>query len=90
MSLTHHAETRLHQRAIPPVVVDMLMDYGSSLRSAGADRMFMDKAAMRRAKRSLKANDMAVLERWGKVYIVLSDDGAVVTAAHRTGRFRRP
>lgn len=90
MILTQHAETRLRQRSIPPVVVDILMDYGSSLRSEGADRLFMDKAAMRRAKRALPANDMAVLERFDRVYIVLSDEGSVITAAHRTGRFRRP
>lgn len=90
MILTNHAETRIRQRSIPPVVIDMLMDYGSSLRCEGADRIFMDKAAKRRAKRSLPDADLAVLERWGRVYIVLSDNGSVVTAAHRTGRFRRP
>ncbi len=28
LNLTHHAQTRLQQRGIPPVVVERLLDFG--------------------------------------------------------------
>lgn len=90
MILTTHAVARLSQRAIPPQVIDLLMDYGTSIRNNGADRVFLDKSGRRRAERSLPKDELAVLNRWSKVYLVVSDEGAIVTASHRRGRFRRP
>lgn len=35
--LTAHAAERIQQRAIPPVAIELLLDYGTSIRSRGAD-----------------------------------------------------
>jgi len=42
--LTLHARRRMHGRMIPPIVLDLLYRFGSSMRCCGADRMFFDKA----------------------------------------------
>lgn len=91
MSLTRHAEARLRQRAIPPFVVDLLECCGSTIRCGGADRLFFDKAAKKRLERHLGgARSLRVVEKWLGVYAVISDNGSVVTAGHRSKRINRP
>ncbi|MGY4284323.1 hypothetical protein ACVWXO_003543 [Bradyrhizobium sp. LM2.7] len=38
LPLTVHSRARLQQRAIPPLVVDLLMQFGSASRANGAER----------------------------------------------------
>lgn len=90
MQHTSHASARLQQRAIPVRIVDLLVEFGSSMRAHGADRMFFDKAARRRLSRNLGGKrDFQAIERWMNVYIIVSDDGQLVTAARQTARHRR-
>lgn len=52
--------------------------------------MFFDKAARRRLARNLGGKqDLQAIERWMNVYIVVSDDGQLITAARQTARHRR-
>lgn len=90
MRYTSHASARLQRRAIPGRIIDLLEEFGSSMRSHGADRLFFDKAARRRLASNMGGNHgLQSIERWMKVYIVMSDDGQLVTAAHQTVRHRR-
>ena len=90
MRYSAHASARLQQRAIPGRVVELLEEFGSSLRSNGADRLFFDKAARRRLARNIGSNrELQSIERWMNVYIVVSDDGQLVTAARQTARHNR-
>ena len=89
--ISQHAQVRLQQRAIPSLVIALLEEFGSTARCGGADRLTFDKAARRRLTRSLGGGrNLQIVERWLGVYAVVADDGYVVTAAHRTRRFRRP
>lgn len=88
--LTVHARERLQQRAIPPLLVELLERFGSSIRCGGADKLFFDKAAKRRLKDYLGGTrGLRAIEPWLGVYMILGDDGLVVTAAHQVKRFRR-
>jgi hypothetical protein len=88
--VTSHAQTRLQQRGIPPFVVDFLLQFGSSFRCGGADRLMFDKAAIQRLRRHLGGDrGLKLLEGWLGVYAVVGDNGYLVTAAHKSGRFRR-
>jgi hypothetical protein len=88
--LTHHAQTRLQQRGIPAIVLDLLVRFGSEVRSHRAVRLIFDKAALKRLKRHLGgARGLRVIEPWLNVYAVVSDDGSVITVAHQCQRFRR-
>ncbi|GLS46939.1 hypothetical protein [Methylobacterium brachythecii] len=90
VDLTLHAQGRLQQRAIPPFIIALLDEFGSIARCGGAERLTFDKAARRRLAREFGGQrNLHVIERWLGVYVVVSDDGLVVTAAHRTRRFRR-
>ena len=89
--LTEHARARLQQRGIPQIVVELLQAFGSSMRCGNAERLFFDKAARRRIAAYLGGQrGLQVIERWLEVYLVLGDNGLVVTVAHQKGRFRRP
>ncbi len=89
-ALTLHAQERLQQRAIPPLVITLLEQCGSVIRCCGADRLIFDKAALKRLKRHLGGErNLRVIERWLDVYAVLGDNGRIVTVAHQSRRFWR-
>lgn len=90
-SLTRHAVARSQQRAVPPLVMSLLLEYGSIMRHEGAEVVYLDKRAKRRLREAVGGNrSLAIVERWLNTYIVTGEDGCVVTVARRTKRLRRP
>lgn len=87
MHLTKHAQTRSQQRAIPPMLIDLLLQFGSSERAgAGVSKVFFDKVSRRKVK--AYAGPLArILDDHLDVYAVVSDDLQVITTGHRTERF---
>lgn len=86
IGLTEHARKRCQQRGIPPAVIEWLAAYGSEDRTRGAVRRFFDHKAK---KRLAQAIGHQVVDRLGdllNLYVVMSDDDVVITAAHRTKR----
>ena len=86
-TITTHAATRMQQRAIPEAAIEMLLDYGTTKRAKGADRFFFDRAARQRLQRDLSEQAVRKIARFLDAYALVSDDGAIITAAWRTGRF---
>lgn len=90
MYMTGHAAVRSQQRAIPPMLIDLLMQFGARESAGdGASKMYFDKAARRKIK--AYAGPLArMLNEHLDVYAVVSSENKVITTAHRTGRiFRR-
>lgn len=89
MELSHHARTRTQQRAIPPMLIDLLTQFGSTEPAGdGASKVFFDKTARRRVK--AYAGPLAgLLDEHLDVHAVVARDGRVITAAHRTKRIKR-
>lgn len=88
--LTSHAATRIAQRGIPPLVLDLLCQFGASERCKDADKLFFDKQSRRQLKRYLGGErSLKLLEPWLNTYAVLGDDGKVVTAGQRQKRITR-
>lgn len=89
-AMSHHAQVRLQQRAIPPIVVDLLDEFGSRFRSSGAEKVIFDKPAIKRMRRHLGGDrSLRLVKRWLGVYVVIGDDGRLVTVAHRSRRVWR-
>jgi len=87
---TRHSQVRMQQRALPPFVVSLIIDFGSRLRNGGADVFFVDKLARRRLRVELGGDrGLAVIDQWLGAYVVVSDDGTVITTGHRTSRIKR-
>ncbi len=87
--LTRHAAARAQQRAIAPVVVDLLLDYATPVRARGADLYALDKEGRRRMRAQLGDATIGRLGRALDCYAVVSDVGSVITLARRCGRIRR-
>ena len=83
MKMTHHAEARAQQRGIPYAAMDAILAYGRRRRHNGADVYFLDKKSRGRLVRELGDKVYSRLERSLNSYLVVGDDGAVITAAHR-------
>lgn len=90
LAFTAHARSRCAQRAIPPSVVDLIIDYGTTARLKGADSYSLTKEGRRQLRRELGDERFRSVERWLDTYAVIADDGRVITAAWRTRRLRRP
>lgn len=86
---TRHAALRRQQRGIPAEALDLLWDFGRVARSHGADRLFFDRRARRRAAAALGTQALRRAERLLNTYAVISDEGGVVTVGWRTRRHRR-
>lgn len=89
MHMSHHAIVRGQQRAISPMLVDLLLQFGTNEPAGGgATKVFFDKAARRRVK--AYAGPLAgLLNEYLDVYAVVGTDNQVITTAHLTERIRR-
>ena len=87
--LTRHAQVRSQQRAIPELVLDLLLQFGANENAGdGVSRMFFDKAARRRVH--AYAGSLApLLDEHLDLYAVVAPDSTVITVGHRLERIRR-
>ena len=89
MRLSQHAEVRMEQRAIPPLIVDWLIDYGStSYDKHGAKRRFFDKRSRKRLTSAVGKSVVRQLSKQLSAYIVVNDE-KVITVGYRTKRIKR-
>lgn len=89
MHTTHHAAARIQQRGIPPLVVDLLFEFGSNEPSGdGTSKLYFDKQARRKVKNY--AGPLAgYLKQHLDVYAVVGADEELITVAHRYERIHR-
>ena len=89
MNMSKHACVRSQQRAIPPMLVDLLLQFGASENAGdGASKIFFDKSSRRRLK-AYAGPLSSVLEQHLDLYAVVSADDTVITVAHRLDRICR-
>ncbi|MGC4368001.1 hypothetical protein [Hydrogenophaga sp. R2] len=87
--MSQHARQRSQQRAIPELVIDLLLQFGSREKSSGGtSKAFFDKSSRKRIK-SYAGPLASFLEPHLDSYVVLSSDDHVVTVGHRNERIRR-
>jgi hypothetical protein len=90
LNYSEHARSRIQQRASPPLIVDLLIQFGSSSQCGGAERLMFDKKALKRLRHHLGGErGLKVVERWLNVYAIIGDNGSIVTTAHKCTHFRR-
>lgn len=89
MNMTRHAQTRSQQRAVPPMMIDLLLQFGKSESAgAGVAKMFFDKQARKRVA-AYAGSFASLLDEYLDLYAVVGQDMAVITVGHRTERIRR-
>lgn len=85
---THHAEARMQQRGISQHAVDVLMTYGEYRRHRGAEVCYLTRQSRTRMLKDLGKQAFLKLEKVLDAYLVVSDDGDVITAGHRHHRLK--
>lgn len=87
--LSHHANVRSQQRAISPMLVDLLLQFGTSESAGdGAAKVFFDKEGRRRL--AAYAGPVAkLLNDHLDVYAIVGADMQIITVGHRLERMRR-
>ena len=89
MTMTGHAQKRSQQRAIPPILIDLLRQFGTTEKAAGGvNKVFFDKAARRRVHAYAGVLG-SVLDQYLRVYAVISNDDEVITVGYLLERVRR-
>jgi hypothetical protein len=89
MKLTEHASTRSQQRAIPALVLDLLLQFGARGHAPGqAQYVYFDKRSRRRVA-SYAGCLASTLQEHLDVYAVVGDDEKVITTGHRNVRLPR-
>jgi hypothetical protein len=84
-----HARSRLQQRAISARVIDLIWTYGRVERRGGADVYQIDAAGWRRMCACEDWREINALARKLSAYVVVSDEGWVLTTAFPKRRRRR-
>ena len=83
MKMTKHAQMRLQQRAIPPLIIDWLCQYGCRLNGMnGTTICFFDRESRRFLTAEVGQLVVRRLSDMMDAYLVLSGD-SIVTIGHR-------
>jgi hypothetical protein len=88
METTVHARSRCQQRGIPPAIVDLIVDFGAEVRSHGASKYYLDRNPWSDLRRAVGPRALRQVEHKLDCYVVVADDGVLITAAPRTTRIR--
>lgn len=81
-----HAMQRSQQRAIPPFIAELILDYGKSTRKHGADVYFLDNQGRKRIEHALGRKIYTRVMDQLDIYVVC--EGQVITIGHRTKRIK--
>ena len=88
--LTGHAQARVQQRGIPPLILEWLLAYGATKADhRGAEIRYFDRQSRRRLGNAVGHQVVDRLSGLLDTYVVVAENGAVITAGHRTKRINR-
>lgn len=88
---TKHAAIRCQQRGIPPLIDQLLDQYGEEQYDGhGGVLVFLTKQSIRSVERDWGREPVRRMAEWLDAYKVRSShDGTTITAGHRCKRIRR-
>ena len=86
---TAHGRTRCQQRGVCGEAVELILSYGAEVRTHGASKYYLDRKGRSRLARTEGTEVIRRLEQKLNCYIVVADDGVLITAAPRRRRVKR-
>ncbi len=88
MKMTTHANIRQQQRSIPPMIIDLLRDYGACESAGdGTTKYYFNKQSKRELK-TYAGQLSGLLGEHLNCYLIVCPKGNVITVAHRTERIK--
>lgn len=90
-SLTNHAKKRVKQRAIPKYAIEYILDFGYNEYVGGAQKFFFNHQSVIEFYKSFGKDSITkqIIDILRKIYIVVANDGCIITAAWRTKKVNR-
>lgn len=87
---TDHARQRAHQRGIPPLVIDWLLQFGETeWDHHGAQVKFFTRKSRRRIDQAVGTQTTRRMHEFLDSYAVVALDGRLITCGHRYKRIHR-
>ncbi len=71
MSMSEHAKIRCAERAIPEVVIDLILDFGAVEHHRGRQKMWLDKRGLRQARRYLGKPYQTYADLLRQAYLII-------------------
>jgi hypothetical protein len=90
MSNTWHAQARMQQRGVPPLIIQWLEAFGEEHHDHhGAIILYFSKRSRRRLEQNFGSTPLRRLGEWMNAYAVIGSDGTLVTTGTRWKRIKQ-
>jgi hypothetical protein len=88
MKLSNHAVKRMQQRAIPPIIVDLLQRYGETRYQRGSTVLYFNRKGHHKAAEELR-EALARIDKHRDAYLVeANDSNSILTVGYRSERIK--
>lgn len=88
MNLTVHAQTRIQQRAISPMYIDWLEQFGSIEPQNGSELVYFSHKSLKKLARYTGGISQKI-DKLKRLYMIKGNNGLVVTVGFRTESIKR-
>jgi len=87
--LSQHCTTRMKQRSIKPMIVELLLEWGKYVSRGDSYTVFFDVKSMKNIKSYGGAEFVSFIEKkYRNSYLILSRDGVVITTGWKNKNMR--
>ena len=89
VTVSHHAQIRMQQRAITADMLESLLDFGQvKFNGQGTEILTFPKKVIKHLKKELNHKVFMKIERHLNLYAIMSSDGELITTGYRTKRLK--
>ena len=89
VTVSHHAQIRMQQRAITADMLESLLDFGQvKFNGQGTEILTLPKKVVKHLKKELNHKVFMKIERHLNLYAIMSSDGELITTGYRTKRLK--
>ena len=89
VTVSHHAQIRMQQRAITADMLESLLDFGQvKFNGQGTEILTFPKKVVKHLKKELNHKVFMKIERHLNLFAIMSSDGELITTGYRTKRLK--
>jgi len=89
VTVSHHAQIRMQQRAITADMLESLLDFGQvRFNGQGTEILTFPKKVVKNLKKELNHKVFMKIERHLNLYAIMSSGGELITTGYRTKRLK--
>ena len=88
MNVSIHANTRMQQRGIAPIIIDWLESFGTIENQDGAEFIYFSSRNLKKLA-SYTGGISSKIDKLKKVYLVRGNNGKIITTGYRNESIKR-